>query len=145
MLIVMAWWSFRLVSNAHRHIRFPVSTRWAWLGWFVPAASLWLPMQTLLNLNLTFGRLSGLRRLLILSWWVTRLIVSPMMAFISLIGIGVVVGLTHSTDSVAGPTINWGIWMMAIGVISQCLAIAVIIITQRHQPKPGEIVAAELF
>ena len=145
MLIVMAWWTFRLVSNAHHHTRFPVSTRWAWLGWFVPIVSLWLPVQAMLNLNLTRGRLSGLRRLLILSWWVTRLLVSPMFAFISLIGVGVVAGLIRSPDGIAPLTIGWAVWMMITGLISQSLAVAVIVITQRHQPRPHEIVTAELF
>ncbi len=145
MLIVMAWWTFRLVRNAHRHSRFPVSTRWAWLGWFVPVVSLWIPARILLNLNQALKRTSVVHQGVILSWWLTRLIVSPTLAFISLLGVGVVVGLTRSANDVTSISISWVVWMMAIGVVSQCLAIAVIIMTQRHQPKPGEIVTAELF
>jgi hypothetical protein len=144
MLIVTAWWSLRLVSHAHRHTRFPISTRWAWLGWFIPVVSLWLPARAVLNLNLKLGRLPDTRRLLILSWWVARLLISPMLGFVSFMVAAALAGLTPLQDT-TGLTINWFVWIMTAGIVAQSLGIAVVIITQRHQPKPGEIIAAELF
>lgn len=145
MLIVMAWWSFRMVSNAHRHTKFPISTRWAWLGWFVPVISLWLPLRAVLSVNLKLGDMSSGKRLLILTWWAIRLLISPTLAFITITLVGIFAALNNQQGPNIILTIHWFVWMMMAGVVSQSLSVAVVMITQRHQPKPGEIVTAELF
>ncbi|WP_349320520.1 DUF4328 domain-containing protein [Asticcacaulis sp. MM231] len=145
MLVVMAWWSFRLVSHAHRHTRFPVSTRWAWLGWFVPVVSLWLPLRAVLSLNLKLGGMSSGRRLLILSWWAIRLLISPTLALITVTLIGIFATLNDQQGPNVTLTIHLFVWILIAGLAAQCLSVAMVLITQRHQPKPGEIVTADLF
>ncbi|MFT4076479.1 MAG: DUF4328 domain-containing protein [Asticcacaulis sp.] len=145
MLMIMAWWSFRLISNAHRHTNFPVSRQWSWLGWFVPVVSLWLPVQAMLGLNLTHRRISGARRLIILSWWVARILASPTAGVLSFAGVVIIARLGEYRRDMSDTIISWLVSMMVIGILAQCLAIAVILLTQRNQPKPGIIVSADIF
>jgi len=142
---LMAGWSFRLVSNAHRHQKFAISPRWAWLGWLVPVVSYWLPARTILHLNMRLGVISTFRRLLVLTWWITRLLTCPTGLLVSLFAFGIYRGITYGGTGTSEGINSWTAWVILIGVITQLLAAAIVILTYRNQPKGAAVTAAELF
>jgi hypothetical protein len=139
-LAVAMRWTWRLVANGHRQTAFPVSTLWAWLGYIVPVAAFWLPLKTLLALN---GK-TLFRRILIWAWWLVRqtttTIAGPFL---------VVFCIAIAAVSIGGPARERvpGLWMETLvlgGLLARALEIAVITLTQAHQPR-AEVVAATVF
>ncbi len=146
-----AWWTVTLVKRAHLHSAFPVSVRWAWLGWFVPVASHWLPCKTIMALNTRLGRMAWKRNMLIMAWWCTRLLTCTTGLCLTLIGAGVLygfliaVGQGRSNLTTNALTVHWLLFTAALSLIAFVLNAVVTTMTYRNQPKTGEIHQADLF
>lgn len=146
-LIVMARWTWRLTSNAGRQTHLPVTPRWAWLGWFVPLASLVVPFLAVLALNRVDGRVPGPRKFLIVAWWLARLTTCVAGAMIVVVIGSIVLILTHMKHMPEDATImiRFLMWLSLYTVVAKVLEFAIVTLTYRHQPKAGEVLAATVF
>ena len=145
-LFIIARWTFRLTKNAHSRQAFPVSQRWAWLGYFTPIVSFWLPVQTIMALNLRLGRMQGWRRLIIGLWWGLRLLSCTSGAFLILmIYAFAVVALKWQRDGSFAMTANWLSWFVLAGLGAAIFQIIVVSLTYINQPKGDEVIQAGLF
>ena len=145
---VIARWSWRLTANAQKQTRFPVSPLWAWLGWFVPGACFFFPASTLMALNSGRG-IAPWRRITILAWWITRVATCCSGSFLTIIAVGIYLEMTKTeTTTIAGGNYfgaTFCSWLGITGLVAHILEIFVVTMTYRHQPKAGDITAADHF
>ena len=146
-LIVRASWTFRLVSNAQAYQDVKISPRWAWLGWFVPVVSFWLPARAVLQLN--GGRDMTYRRPLIIGWWILRGCTCFTGFTLLLLGLAVYAGfqaaLTETPGDSSSVSFAWAsIWVVA-GMASSILGLIVTLLTFNAQPKGNDMAAATVF
>jgi hypothetical protein len=146
-----AWWTLKLVKRAHIHQAFPVSIRWAWLGWFVPVASYWLPCKAQLALNQRLGRAPWIRNMLVVTAWCVRLVTCPTGGVVGFFivsftyGFMIALGRGRATPNIIPLMIHWMVALAIISVLNAILHIIVMIMTYRNQPKPDEVRQAEIF
>ncbi len=139
-LVVRSLWARRLVANIHLFQRFPVSPTWAWAGFFVPVASLWLPGRTALALARTSGPRNSLLDGLCLVWAVARWLNCPSGG-----------GLVFVTYALIYPHWRPGYSLMMvltleiIGVFGSALGIVLTPWITRRQPAPDQLDRAEVF
>ncbi|EGF92402.1 putative membrane protein [Asticcacaulis biprosthecium C19] len=149
MLAVIMRWTWRLVSNAEKQGRLAVSARWAWVGYVVPVAAFWLPAHAVWTLNTRHSPLAAWQRVLIVAWWVSRLLSCTTGAFLILIVLMVQAAIAaggyidEDTSTTYGMT--WIATLFIVGLVTRVLEAAVITLTHLRQPKPGEVVAAKVF
>lgn len=148
-LVLMSRWTWRLVSNSRKQARFPISSRWAWLGWLTPGVAFVLPVRTLLALNDGLVRITPWRRALILFWWAARLPTCISGGYILIVVVTTHLALTNNLMqrglSASHVIVACLFWLGVTGIIAKLLEIAVLTLTWRRQPKADDITAAYVF
>ena len=141
-------WTWRLTLNARNQTRPPVSTLWAWLGWFVPGACFFLPASAVMALNRDSG-LAPRRKITILAWWIMRLATcgsGVVLLFVFIVVYQFVAKLPLNSIAGAnylGTTIY--VWLGVFGILAHLLEFIVVTLTYRRQPELGAIIAADIF
>jgi len=72
LMLATAAWSWLAARGQRR-----VSSLWAWLGYFIPVAGLWLPAQTLHGLVTAAGPGNGRLGGLVVAWGIARGLATP--------------------------------------------------------------------
>ncbi len=137
-LIIAANWTHWMVRRSL--VSTQTSPRWAWLGWFVPVVSLWIPCQILLRLNRT---VDGTPRHspLILAWWLARWLTCPSGVFVLLF----VLGVSNLIVPDAHASVDWLIDLAIPGALAAGLGILVRRLTFNNQPSDIATLAATVF
>lgn len=118
-----ARWAYVLTDLARRHSAFPVSPRWAWLGWLLPVAGLWMPLHVVGALN------NGRHRLVITLWHLFRLMTCLSGAVLML----VVIAVVRTYNPIIGVTtivFSWYVGLAVAAVAADGLGIVVVQLTQ---------------
>ncbi len=139
-LVVRSLWARRLVLNIHLFQRFPVSPQWAWGGFFVPVASLWLPGRTVLSLARASGPRHSLLDGLCLAWAAARWLNCLSGAFLLLMAFAIL--HPHWTAEYG---LQWMLTLEGAGIVSATLGIALTLWITRRQPTPEQLDRAEVF
>ncbi len=148
-LAVRALWTRQLVRNAHLFHVFPISPLWAWAGFFVPVASLWLPGRITLALANADGHRPQPLGGLCLLWAIARWLTCPsggVFTFAVLVTIAayreVVLKLAaNSTRMIMVLTLV----MAVAGIVSAVAGMVIVAWIARRQPRPGQLRHAEVF
>ncbi len=117
-----------------------MSPLWAWLGWFVPVASLWLPCRTIFALN---RHAEGRTRhhSLILGWWLTRWLTCPSGVAFLLFALAAILVFAPDRQQSA----SWLVYLAIPSALSAGLGIAVRRLTFNNQPSDTAMLAATVF
>jgi hypothetical protein len=105
-----ARWAYVLTDLARRHGAFPVSPRWAWLGWPLPVAGLWMPLHVIRALN------ARRHRLVITLWHLFRLTTCLSGTILLLFGITMIRAYNPLIETVT--IVFWWYALLAIAAIA---------------------------
>jgi hypothetical protein len=151
LLIVRAAWTLRLARNAGLFSRFPVTTFWAWAGFFIPVVSLWLPVSHMLALGVARKRQNPWLNPLCLAWALTRWLTCVSGASTVLIVLIAAVAyhqVVYGHPMVAqNPFIALTLCLvLAIaGGLSAALSLVLVPWIARRQPAPDQLHHVEVF
>jgi len=140
-LLVRSRWTFRLVANARRFQALPVSERWAWLGFFIPILSLWIPLTVHQALTSAQTQQQGWTRLLVPAWWLLRLatcLSGTMIIFVVLV-------LLFYRDGSQFLPLTFVLLPALTGLPCAILSLMVVHTLSRQQAAPDDIRQATVF
>jgi hypothetical protein len=148
LLVVRAVWTHRLVCNTDLFQRLPVTPLWAWVGFFTPVISLWMPARMWLALAAAGPPVRRLNSLCV-GWATLRWLTCPSGGVVAMLAIVFYVGLhdvmTHhrSDGSLLGLTLE--LVLGVAGTLGAGLGIVVTTWIARRQPRPDQLHHAEVF
>jgi hypothetical protein len=121
LMLATAVWSWLAARGQKR-----VSALWAWLGYLIPVAGLWLPPQTLHGLVTAAGPDNGHLRGLVVAWGIARGLATPS---VTLLVLFLLFGLRSEFPAQGGLIV--GYWIIAIAA-DNLLSLVMIGQMRRH-------------